>query len=282
MTAFLKMHGLGNDFAIFDARAFPLALDAARARAIADRRRGIGCDQVIVMEPAKGANAFMRIFNADGGEVESCGNAARCVAYLLIAEAGVDEVKINTTGGPLVCRTASETRITVDMGPPRLDWREIPMAQAVDTSSYTLEVPGFRDRALENAASVSMGNPHCVLFVEDAETALVATLGPAIERHPWFPLRTNVEFVQRLSPQRLRMRVWERGAGITRACGTGACAAAVAANVRGLTERKVTLVLDGGELEIEWRESDDHVLMTGPIGFSFGGEVDINALMANA
>jgi diaminopimelate epimerase len=282
MTAFLKMHGLGNDFAIFDARAFPLALDAAKARAIADRRRGIGCDQVIVMEPAKGANAFMRIFNADGGEVESCGNAARCVAYLLIAEAGVDEVKINTTGGPLVCRTADQSRITVDMGPPRLDWREIPMAQAVDTSSYALDVPGFRDRALENAASVSMGNPHCVLFVDDAETAPVATLGPAIERHPWFPLRTNVEFVQRLSPQRLRMRVWERGAGITRACGTGACAAAVAANLRGLTERKVTLVLDGGDLEIEWRESDDHVLMTGPIGFSFGGEVDINVLMANA
>jgi diaminopimelate epimerase len=284
MTSFLKMHGLGNDFAIFDARAFPLPLDAAKARAIADRRRGIGCDQVIVMEPSKGANAFMRIFNADGGEVEQCGNAARCVAYLLMAEAGVDEVKINTTGGPLLCRTsdAGENRVTVDMGPPKLDWREIPMAQAVDTSSYTLAVPGFREPALETAASVSMGNPHCVLFVENAETAPVATLGPAIEGHPWFPLRTNVEFVQRLSSRRLRMRVWERGAGITRACGTGACAAAVAANVRGLSERKVALVLDGGELEIEWRESDDHVLMTGPVGFAFGGEVDINALMANA
>jgi diaminopimelate epimerase len=282
MTSFLKMHGLGNDFAIFDARAFPLPLDAARARAIADRRRGIGCDQVIVMEPAKGANAFMRIFNADGGEVEQCGNAARCVGYLLMTEAGIDEVKINTTGGPLLCRTAGETRVTVDMGPPRLDWREIPMAQAVDTASYVLDVPGFKDRALESAASVSMGNPHCVLFVDDANAAPVATLGPAIERHPWFPLRTNVEFVQRVSPQRLRMRVWERGAGITRACGTGACAAAVAANVRGLTERKVALILDGGELEIEWRESDDHVLMTGPVAFSFGGEVDINALMADA
>jgi diaminopimelate epimerase len=282
MTSFLKMNGLGNDFAIFDARTFPVALDAARARAIADRRRGIGCDQVIVMEPAKGANAFMRIFNADGSEVEQCGNAVRCVAYLLMAEAETDEVKINTTGGPLLCRTAGETRVTVDMGAPKLDWREIPMAQAVDTASYTLDVPGFHERALENVAAVSMGNPHCVLFVDDADASPVATLGPAIERHPWFPLRTNVEFVQRLSPQRLRMRVWERGAGITLACGTGACAAAVAAIERGLTERKVTLVLDGGELEIEWRESDDHVLMTGPVSFSFGGEVDINALTAAA
>ena len=282
MTSFLKMHGLGNDFAIFDARTFPLALDQAGARAVADRRRGIGCDQVIVMEPAKGANAFMRIFNADGGEVESCGNAARCVAYLLMAEAGIDQVKIETTGGPLLCRTADESRVTVDMGAPRLDWREIPMAQAVDTASFALDVPGFKDRALQSAAAVSVGNPHCVLFVENADNAPVATLGPAIEHHPWFPARTNVEFVEPRGPQRLRMRVWERGAGITRACGTGACAAAVAANLRGLTERKVTVVLDGGELEIDWREDDDHVLMTGPVGFSFGGEVDIKALLANA
>src|SRR5262245_22207015 len=269
MTSFLKMHGLGNDFAIFDARVFPLALSTASARAIADRKKGIGCDQVIVMEPSKSANTFMRIFNADGGEVESCGNAARCVAYLLTAEAGMDEVKIDTSGGPLLCRTADEGRITVDMGRPRLDWREIPMAQAVDTASFSLDVPGFRERALQSAASVSVGNPHCVLFIDDAEKAPVATLGPAIARHPWFPSRTNVEFIERKGPQRLRMRVWERGAGITLACGTGACAAAVAASVRGLTERKVTVVLDGGELEIEWRESDDHVLMTGPIGVSF-------------
>ena len=282
MTAFLKMHGLGNDFAIFDARTFSIPLDMATAKAIADRRRGIGCDQVIVMEPAKGANAFMRIFNADGGEVESCGNAARCVAFLLMAEAETEEVTLSTTGGPLLCRSASDGGVTVDMGPPRLDWREIPMAQAVDTESFALSVPGFDDAALEKAAAVSVGNPHCVLFVKDAERAPVATLGPAIERHPWFPSRTNVEFVERLSQTQLRMRVWERGAGITRACGTGACAAAVAASLRGLTERKVVVQLDGGALEIEWREGDDHVLMTGPVGFSFGGEVNIKALMADA
>jgi len=282
MTSFLKMHGLGNDFAIFDARTFPLPLDEAGAKAVADRRRGIGCDQVIVMEPSKSANAFMRIFNADGGEVESCGNAARCVAFLLMAEAETDQVKIDTTAGPLLCRSANDSRVTVDMGAPRLDWREIPMAQAVDTASFALDVPGFKDRALTEAASVSVGNPHCVLFVEDAEHAPVATLGAAIEHHPWFPLRTNVEFVEQRGPRQLRMRVWERGAGITRACGTGACAAAVASNLRGLTERKVTVVLDGGELEIDWRESDDHVLMTGPVAFSFGGEVNIEALLANA
>jgi diaminopimelate epimerase len=282
MTSFLKMHGLGNDFAIFDARTFPLALDGASARAIADRRRGIGCDQVIVMESAKGANAFMRIFNADGGEVESCGNAARCVAYLLMAEAETDHVRIETTGGPLLCRNAPDGTVTVDMGAPHLDWREIPMAQAVDTSSFALDVPGSKETALANAAAVSVGNPHCVLFVDDVEQAPVGSLGPAIERHPWFPLRTNVEFVERRGPRRLRMRVWERGAGITRACGSGACAVAVAASVRGLVERNVTVELDGGDLQIEWREEDDHVLMTGPVGFSFAGEVDVKALLADA
>jgi diaminopimelate epimerase len=280
MTTFLKMHGLGNDFVIFDARTFAVPVDAVSARAIADRKRGIGCDQVIVMEPHKnGAAAFMRIFNADGGEVESCGNAARCVAYLLMAERETDHIQLASAGGPLDCRSAGEDTVTVDMGVPRLDWREIPMAQAVDTQSFALEVPGFADSALNAAAAVSVGNPHCVLFVDDAESAPVASLGAAIERHPWFPSRTNVEFVERRSPDVLRMRVWERGAGITQACGTGACAAAVAAIERGLTNRKVKLLLDGGELSIEWRESDDHVLMTGPIRFAFAGEVSIPSLV---
>jgi len=281
MTSFLKMHGLGNDFVIFDARTFPVPVDAAAARAIADRKRGIGCDQVIVMEPAKnGAAAFMRIFNGDGGEVESCGNAARCVGFLMMAERETDSIKLESPGGPMLCRMAGEEDVTVDMGPPRLDWREIPMAQAVDTQSFVLDVPGFSEPALKAAAAVSVGNPHCVLFVDDAEAAPVAALGHAIEHHPWFPSRTNVEFVERQSDGVLRMRVWERGAGITLACGTGACAAAVAACQRGLTGRKVKLILDGGALDIEWRESDDHVLMTGPARFSFAGEVSIPNLVA--
>ena len=283
MTTFLKMHGLGNDFVIFDARTFPLPLDPVTAKAVADRKRGIGCDQVIVMEPAKnGAATFMRIFNADGGEVESCGNAARCVAYLMMGERETDRIQIATSGGPLFCQSAGGESVTVDMGAPHLDWREIPMSQAVDTANFALPVPGFALPALEAASAVSVGNPHCVLFVPDAETAPVDTLGPAIERHPWFPSRTNVEFVERRGEDRLRMRVWERGAGITLACGTGACAAAVAASLRGLTGRKVQLLLDGGELTIEWRESDDHVLMTGPTRFSFAGEVDIPGLAESA
>jgi len=283
MKSFLKMHGLGNDFVIFDARTFPIPVDATTAKAIADRKRGIGCDQVILIEGAKnGADAFMRIFNADGGEVESCGNAARCVGSLLMAEMEKREVLLATSGGPVRCTDAGGDAVTVDLGPPRLDWREIPMTQAVDTESFALSVRGFNEPSLERVAAVSVGNPHCVLFVEDAEKAPVTKLGPAIEHHPWFPSRTNVEFVEPRGRNVLRMRVWERGAGVTLACGTGACAAAVAAHLRGITGRKVTLVLDGGELGIEWWESDDHVLMTGPAKFSFAGEVDLKALTANA
>jgi diaminopimelate epimerase len=278
MTHFLKMQGLGNDFAVFDARATPLALDPADVRAIADRRRGIGCDTVIVIENgAKDADAFMRIINADGGEVESCGNAARCIAKLLFVETSKAEVRIASLGGLMTCRAAGDL-ITVDYGQPQLDWREIPMAQAVDTLSFALPVENFSDASLDAAAAVATGNPHLVLFVENVEAAPVATLGPEIERHPWFPKRTNVEFVEKRSDNEIRMRVWERGVGITQACGTGACASVVASARRGMTGRKVTVELDGGVLDIEWRESDDHILMTGPAKLSYTGDVDIAAL----
>jgi diaminopimelate epimerase len=279
MTAFLKMHGLGNDFVVFDGRNHGLALDARSARAIADRRFGVGCDQVIVIEKAKnGADAFMRIFNADGGEVESCGNAARCVAQLLMNEEEVSNVKIETEGGPLLCTSAGSGLVAVDMGAPRLDWREIPMAQAVDTASFALPVEGFNEKALQSAAAVSMGNPHCVLFVAEAENAPVEQLGPIIEHHPWFPARANVAFVEVRSPKSMRLRMWERGTGVTLACGTGACAAVVAAYRRGVAERTCEAALDGGKLSIEWREKDDHVLMTGPATLSFRGEMDFAVL----
>jgi diaminopimelate epimerase len=278
MTRFLKMHGLGNDFVVFDARKVPLALDKAQALAIAHRRRGIGCDQLIIIEnDDKDADAFMRIYNADGGEVESCGNAARCIASLLINESGKTLVRIGSKGGPMECRKAGDL-ITVDYGPPQLDWREIPMAQAVDTASFALPVEGFADKALQDVSALATGNPHLVLFVANAENAPVDSLGPAIERHAWFPARINVEFVERRSDNEIRMRVWERGVGITDACGTGACAAAVAAHRRGLTGRKVTVELDGGALDIEWREEDDHILMTGPAVLSFEGDVDLAKL----
>ena len=278
MTAFRKMHGLGNDFAVFDGRKTALALDARLAGAIADRKRGIGCDQVIVIERAEpGTDAVMRIYNADGSEVESCGNAARCVAKLLLDETGKSQVRIDSKGGLMLC-TANGDSITVDMGPPQLDWREIPMSKAVETVSFALPVEDYAGDTLQKAAAVGIGNPHCVLFVNDAEHAPVKLLGPVIEHHPWFPARTNVEFVERRSDRALRMRVWERGVGITQACGTGACASAVAAHRRGLTGRDVAVELDGGTLNILWRETDDHVLMTGPVALSFTGEVDLAAL----
>jgi len=275
MTPFLKMHGLGNDFVVFDARKQALALDDAAARAIADRRHGIGCDQVIVIAPGRGTfDAVMKIQNADGGEVESCGNAARCVAKLLMQESGRDSVRIDTVGGALTCTKAEDGLVTVDMGAPKLMWDQVPLARATDTNLFRLNVDG----KTYEASAVSVGNPHAVLFVEDADAAPVAELGPRIEHHPMFPARTNVEFVSQNRDDRLRMRVWERGVGITSACGTGACATAVAAFRRGLTGRKVEVVLDGGSLFIELRAGDDHILMTGPATLAFRGEVDIEAL----
>lgn len=272
MTPFLKMHGLGNDFVVFDARQHSLGLSPEQVRAIADRRLGIGCDQIIVIGlSSKTADAAMRIYNSDGGEVESCGNAARCVARLLMDETGKRETRIETEGGLLACSDACGL-VTIDMGAPKFAWRDIPLAEATDTSSFALG-----DSAADVAA-VSIGNPHCVFFVDDVEHAPVRTLGAAIERHPLFPNRTNVEFVQVLSPGRLRMRVWERGAGETRACGTGACAAVAAASRRGLCGRAVEVLLDGGSLAIQWGGDNAHIFMTGPSAISFRGEIDLEAL----
>ncbi|HWU25887.1 MAG TPA: diaminopimelate epimerase [Rhizomicrobium sp.] len=279
MTAFLKMHGLGNDFVVFDARKTAIMLDPRLARAVADRRLGIGCDQVIVIETAHdGGDAGMRILNADGSEAEACGNAARCVARLLMEEKDAVETRIETATGLLHCVDAAQGCVTVDMGVPRLDWKSIPLAREVDTEGFRLNLGKHNYLA----SAVSVGNPHCVLFVNDAEHEPVGELGAQIEHHALFPQRTNVEFVTVRSPERLRMRVWERGAGITQACGTGACAAAVAAHRRGLTGRNVEVVLDGGVLAIDWRESDGHLLMTGPSSLSFSGDVDLAAFERSA
>jgi diaminopimelate epimerase len=277
MTPFLKMHGLGNDFAVFDARNERLAFDERLAAAIADRRRGIGCDQVIIIEPSDKADVFMRIHNADGSEVEACGNATRCIARLLFDEKKAGRVTIDTRGGLLDCSDAGGGRVTVDMGEPNFHWREIPMAQAVDTGSFALAVDGFHGAGLSEAMALSMGNPHCVLFVSDTASAPVERLGAAVEHHPWFPARTNVEFVQ-VKDGGLTVRVWERGTGETLACGTGACAAAVAAAARGLAERKVDVSLPGGTLTIEWRD-DNHVLMTGPSSLAYRGQTDLATLV---
>jgi diaminopimelate epimerase len=275
---FTKMHGLGNDFVVLDARKAPLALNAAQARAIADRHRGVGCDQLIVIEPSANrlADVFMRIRNADGGEVAACGNASRCVASLLMGEKAADHVVIETAAGLLDIEAADNGLITVDMGLVRLDWRDIPLARPMDTGRLDLVAGPLKD-----PVAVNVGNPHAVFFVDDAAAVPLAVLGPKIERDSLFPERTNVEVAQVLNPREIRVRVWERGVGITQACGTGACAAAVAAHRRGLAERRVTIHLDGGPLVIEWLK-DDHVLMTGPVATSFTGILDPSLLEAGA
>jgi diaminopimelate epimerase len=266
---FLKMHGLGNDFVVFDARTTPLELSLAAVRAVADRRTGVGCDQLIIIEQPRSPEtaAFMRIRNADGEEVAACGNASRCVAALLMAESGHDGVVLETKAGRLEARRTPGGRITVDMGAARLDWREIPLAAPADTGA--LEIG---HGPLNHPVAVNMGNPHAVFFVPDVDVVPLAEIGPVLEHHPIFPERANIEIVQVLGPARLRMRVWERGTGLTRACGTGACAVLVAAARRGLTGRTAEVVLDGGSLDITWR-ADGHVLMTGPATTSFSGRL---------
>jgi len=266
-TPFRKMHGIGNDFVVLDARVQALELTTAQAQTLADRRWGVGCDEILIIErPRNGGDAFMGVRNADGSVAENCGNGARCVADLLMNETGKTKIVLETLGGPVTATRAAKGLVSIDMGPARLKWDEIPLAKDADT----LRLP-ITEGPLSEPAGVSMGNPHMVFFVPDAEAIDLEKLGPKLEHHPLYPQRANVEVVQAMSRTHLRMRVWERGSGITMACGTGACAVAVAAVRRGLSERSVKVMLDGGDLEIEWREVDGHVIMTGPATHAFSG-----------
>jgi len=265
---FTKMHGLGNDFVVIDARDRPLALSADAVRALAARHTGVGCDQLIVMEPTandRRADLFMRIYNADGGEVDACGNATRCVAKLLIGEGGREIVRIETGGGILVAEDSTDDTVSVDMGPPGLDWRDVPLAVETDTLHINLALGPLSD-----PAAASMGNPHCIFFVDDLDAIPMEALGPELENYYLFPERANIGVAQIIDDVTMRLRVWERGVGLTLACGTGACAATVSAHRRGLTGRRVGVQVDGGTLAIEWR-ADDHVTMTGPAAISFTG-----------
>lgn len=265
---FVKMNGAGNDFIVINAMERPFAPTSEQARALADRETGPagGCDQLIVIEPSQTGDAFMRVWNADGGVVETCGNALRCVGWLLTLAGGRDRVVIDTLGGPTTAARAGELRVAVDMGPPRLAWDQIPLAEEMDTRGIELQVGPADAPVLHTPGAVSMGNPHVVFFVDDVpDDAFVRGAGSLIEHHPLFPEGVNVGFAHVEARDRIRLRVWERGAGLTLACGTGACAALVACARRGLTDRAATVIVDGGELVIEWRESDDHVLMTGPV-----------------
>jgi diaminopimelate epimerase len=265
MARFHKMHGLGNDFVIFDAREAPVEMDAARARAIADRRTGVGFDQLIVLEPSQVADVKMRIFNSDGSEVGACGNVTRCVALLLGGE-----TKIETDGG-LISGIAHNGAAIADMGEPRFDWDQIPLGYAMDTH----EMPVGWDE-LQAPVALNVGNPHVVFFVDDVDAIPLETLGPRIERDPLFPQRVNVN-VASVKNDTIRLRTWERGAGLTRACGTGACATAVAALRRKLVQSPVAVTQDGGTLTIEWSPGSS-IRMTGPATHVFTGEIDLEAL----
>ncbi|MEE4450188.1 diaminopimelate epimerase [Novosphingobium resinovorum] len=260
---FTKMHGLGNDFIVLDARTRPLpAIDAAFASALADRHTGIGCDQLIVLEPSMDADFRMRIFNADGSEVEACGNATRAVGLLY-----GEPARIETLGG-LISSTPTDGGISVQMGKPRFDWNAIPLAYAMDTFSMPVAW-----EELVNPIAVNVGNPHVIFFVADPYAIDMARIGPMIETDPLFPERINVNVAGITARDAITLRVWERGAGLTRACGTGACATAIGAMKRGLVDRRVTVTLPGGPLVIEWRE-DNEIVMTGPATEAFRGSFD--------
>jgi diaminopimelate epimerase len=260
---FIKMHGLGNDFVVLDSRVQALPeMTRNIARALADRHTGIGCDQLILLTSSDKADFTMRIFNHDGGEVEACGNATRAVGLLAGGEASIE-----TTAGILHTRKA-DGGITVDMGVPQFEWDDIPLGYPMDTRSMPV---GWED--LERPAAVNVGNPHVIFFVEDSDAVLLEEQGPVIEHDPLFPERVNVNVATVEDRQTIRLRVWERGVGLTRACGTGACATAVAAMRRGLTEREVTVHLPGGALRIGWGD-DQRITMTGPATESFRGSFE--------
>ena len=257
---FMKMHGAGNDFVVIDRRAGGAPVTAALARAIGDRHRGIGFDQLAVIETDPEVAAKLTFFNADGSEAAACGNATRCIARHLMDETGTAALTLRTERGLLPAEDTGDGRVRVNMGAPFLDWADIPLSKALDTLHLPIE---------GDPVATGMGNPHCTFFVDDAEAIDLSARGAEIEHHPFFPERTNVQFAHVIAPDHLRMRVWERGVGVTLASGSSSCAVAVAAHRRGLTGRKVTLDLDGGRIEIDWR--DDGVWMTGPTAHVFDG-----------
>lgn len=264
------MHGLGNDFVVIDARGRADPMNAALARAIGDRHCGVGFDQLAVILHDEEADARLVFWNADGSTAGACGNATRCVAAWLMAEAGRERLTLRTERGALACALLADGRVRVDMGAPLTDWRDVPLARVVDTAH--LPLPG-------DPAACSMGNPHCTFFVDDVGAAALATRGPEVENDPLFPERTNVQLVQVLARDRARVRVWERGVGVTLASGSSSCAVLVNAVRRGLMDRRAALILDGGKIEIEWPEGGG-VLMTGPVATVFEGALTPEFLAA--
>jgi diaminopimelate epimerase len=281
MNRFAKMHGLGNDFVILDWRDDrSRKVPEAAARRLADRRLGIGCDQILVLRDCDTADLRMDILNQDGSPSGACGNGTRCVADMMMNELQQDRIQIETDGGMLAAWRAADGDIAVDMGPVKTDWQDVPLASAADTLHVPLDIAGV-DAAGLDAVCHSLGNPHAVVFVEDAERVDIERIGPLVETAPLFPDRVNLSVVSRRDDGSFRMRVWERGVGITMACGSGACASGVAVARRGLGQDENRIVMDGGAVTISWNRDTSHVVMTGPVSYVATGQLsaDITALL---
>ncbi len=270
---FWKMNGAGNAFVIFDGRRQPLGLAPEQIKAIADPETGAGADQVIAMESTLRGDVFMRIWNRDGSDAEACGNATRCVAWLVMEETGKDALTIETVVGRLKANRLGPARIAVDMGSPLLKWEEIPLSERMDTRGIDLKIGPIDAPYLQLPGAVNMGNPHAIFFVPDLDAVDVKAVGSLVEWHPLFPQGVNVGFLQALSRSEARLRTWERNTGQTLACGSNNCAAIVAAARRNLTDRKVLVHNDGGDIEIDWSADTDHVIMTGPVEMEYESRV---------
>ena len=269
---FRKMNGLGNDFVVLDGRARVISMDETRARAIADRKTGIGCDQLLVLEKSDVADVKMRIWNNGGGEVESCGNGTRCVADLMFDEKQTNVATIDTVGGFLVARKAGDKLVTIDNGVPKFGWQDIPLAdEFADTRRIELQVGPIDAPLVHTPSVVNVGNPHCIFWVNDLEVVDLARVGPMLEHHRLFPQRANITLARVDGRDHVTIKVWERGAGLTKACGTAACAVMAAGARIKFIDRKCRVTLPGGDLFMEWRASDDHILMTGPVAYEFDG-----------
>jgi diaminopimelate epimerase len=271
---FRKMNGLGNDFVVIDARYRPLHISDAQARAIADRNTGIGCDQLILMERSALADVRMRIWNAEGGEVESCGNASRCVADIVMTENESDSATIDTKGGFLVGTRAASLQVSVDMGKPKFDWDQIPLSEKfADTRYIELQVGPIDKPLIHSPSVVNVGNPHCIFWVKDLNVVDLAKVGPMLEHHPLFPERCNIELAQVVARDHVVLKVWERGAGLTMACGTAACAVMAAGYRLKLLDRTARVFLPGGDLLMSVEPHTGHVIMTGPLQYDYEGEI---------
>ncbi len=270
--AFRKMNGLGNDFVVIDARERPVSISKEQARAIADRKTGIGCDQLIVMEKSSLADVRMRIWNAEGGEVESCGNASRCIADIVMDERGANSATIDTKGGFLVGKRAGKLMVTIDQGKPKFDWDKIPLSEKfADTRHIELQVGPIDEPLMHSPSVVNVGNPHCIFWVNDLNVINLGRIGPMLENHPLFPERANIEMAKVVSRNHVIVNVWERGAGLTKACGTAACAVMAAGYRIKIIDAKCRVTLPGGDLMMSVDPDTGHIIMTGPLEYEYDG-----------